>query len=1096
MNDNADDLILSISADQATLRRSVQRIEQTLDGFAGNVQRKFSAVGKAIDDSMSSTMQRRINSMVGIGAGAAKEWTGALADQGKELERLRAKYSPLFATIGQYKKNVEDIKRAHSLGAISSTEYQAAMSRERQAALAATAAIKGRNQAIQMTVTRSGGNGNASLFNTSNLAAQGFDIATTAPFMPWWTVALQQGPQVAQVFNDIRGSGQSIGPAVAGAFMQILNPVSLVTIGVIAAGAALIQYLSSASSDSEKAAEALKNHSQLIGRIKDAWPDAASGLREYAAESKKILGQDLKDAVALYKKQIAESSNDAAYSLSGLTRRSRASGDPAIQEITAATKELMTGVREGNPDLRQFVERLIDIENQKGTPENIKEIVKQAREAAKAGVEAQDKLDPLVKTIDGVGVAAALQAKNIEAFVSALDKLADIAPTPLTDSEKAQRIFDDAMRAARTEADERNATDAFNAANKRISDQNPLVDMGDGRFAQVPQPEKRPNIELEGLPGEVEKQEAEARKAQSQREAAARKAANAAAELKKRQDDLLRTAGDRIEQIQLETQLIGKYGIAADNARFSLETWQKAEKLNLNADQKVALQNKIDQYAQLADALAKVKLNQDLADQARLGSLSKGDQQVVSTLRQYGLDDKDLNSPEAKRIRRQIQSQDEKATIDQFSSSLASNIIQSGGKIGKAFGETFLSSLQDAAKKQLTDIFSRLLTSVLMPNAGAGATAGGGIVGLGTQTVGRLISPTSIGSQPMPTVSSAGTTRTGIDLARIATSNGLSADVNAKYAQNFQGFIKDLEGTGYKIKSIGGYNYRNIAGTNKLSNHAFGDAIDINPQQNPMGRKLVTDLPSNVGDLAAKNGLSWGGAWNSKKDAMHFEVPSSAAALDKLASSAGNATKGLGTFGTGLGNLGQQLGSGAGGIFPAAPSASGGGGGFFGLFGGLFKASTNTASSQWNAAASGRLLPGLFADGGHVAGPGSSRSDSIPAWLSNGEFVVNAGATKKHRAMLEAINNGSVARFADGGIVTPRLVGAPVAPSLRPRSGSNANDNRGPGVLHVQISGASGDDHVRTLVKQGVGEGLSQYNTQQRRGGLGTLQSRYANQKG
>jgi TP901 family phage tail tape measure protein len=35
-----------------------------------------------------------------------------------------------------------------------------------------------------------------------------------------------------------------------------------------------------------------------------------------------------------------------------------------------------------------------------------------------------------------------------------------------------------------------------------------------------------------------------------------------------------------------------------------------------------------------------------------------------------------------------------------------------------------------------------------------------------------------------------------------------------------------------------------------------------------------------------------------------------------------------------------------------------------------------------------------FADGGFVSGAGTSRSDSIPAWLSNGEFVMNAASTK------------------------------------------------------------------------------------------------------
>lgn len=72
----------------------------------------------------------------------------------------------------------------------------------------------------------------------------------------------------------------------------------------------------------------------------------------------------------------------------------------------------------------------------------------------------------------------------------------------------------------------------------------------------------------------------------------------------------------------------------------------------------------------------------------------------------------------------------------------------------------------------------------------------------------------------------------------------------------------------------------------------------------------------------------------------------------------------------------------------------------------------------------GGIVAGLFggfkfADGGFVSGPGSSRSDSIPARLSNGEFVMNAAATKKHRALLEAINSGRVRHFADGGAVTP-----------------------------------------------------------------------------
>ena len=55
-----------------------------------------------------------------------------------------------------------------------------------------------------------------------------------------------------------------------------------------------------------------------------------------------------------------------------------------------------------------------------------------------------------------------------------------------------------------------------------------------------------------------------------------------------------------------------------------------------------------------------------------------------------------------------------------------------------------------------------------------------------------------------------------------------------------------------------------------------------------------------------------------------------------------------------------------------------------------------------------------FSNGGAVWGAGTSTSDSIPALLSNGEFVVNAAATRRHRALLEAVNQN---RYASGGAV-------------------------------------------------------------------------------
>lgn len=64
-----------------------------------------------------------------------------------------------------------------------------------------------------------------------------------------------------------------------------------------------------------------------------------------------------------------------------------------------------------------------------------------------------------------------------------------------------------------------------------------------------------------------------------------------------------------------------------------------------------------------------------------------------------------------------------------------------------------------------------------------------------------------------------------------------------------------------------------------------------------------------------------------------------------------------------------------------------------------------------------------YATGGPVWGAGTATSDSIPAMLSHGEFVINARATGENRELLEAINSGrglpgqAVPAFAAGGLV-------------------------------------------------------------------------------
>lgn len=90
------------------------------------------------------------------------------------------------------------------------------------------------------------------------------------------------------------------------------------------------------------------------------------------------------------------------------------------------------------------------------------------------------------------------------------------------------------------------------------------------------------------------------------------------------------------------------------------------------------------------------------------------------------------------------------------------------------------------------------------------------------------------------------------------------------------------------------FNFRMVAGTDHLSNHSYGMAIDINPRYNPYivtrnGETIITpengiqyadrdaDFPYkiNENDLCVKlfleHGFTWGGSWINSKDYQHFQ---------------------------------------------------------------------------------------------------------------------------------------------------------------------------------------------------------------------------------
>ena len=139
--------------------------------------------------------------------------------------------------------------------------------------------------------------------------------------------------------------------------------------------------------------------------------------------------------------------------------------------------------------------------------------------------------------------------------------------------------------------------------------------------------------------------------------------------------------------------------------------------------------------------------------------------------------------------------------------------------------------------------------------------------------------------------------------------------VNRAIAQRTLGVFRELYHAGYPIERMrlvddygaddeasmaanntSAFNYRTIAGTSTLSNHALGLAIDVNPLYNPYvipssgyvspaagapyaDRSAAFPYKIEQGDLCcrlfATQGFAWGGDWTSPKDYQHFEMPAS-----------------------------------------------------------------------------------------------------------------------------------------------------------------------------------------------------------------------------
>ena len=177
----------------------------------------------------------RVDAATGVTGGVARSREDIEA-YSRALDATRAKYNPIYAAISTYRAELGELRQAHAAGAISATEYAAALSRLRQVSLAEIGAVKGRGRYYDALEKSSG----RARFQMVQLGYQLNDVGVSLasgqnPFM----VLVQQGAQIAQIYGNGQGGVgaalRQVGQMVGG----VAARYPLVTAAIVAGTAAI-----------------------------------------------------------------------------------------------------------------------------------------------------------------------------------------------------------------------------------------------------------------------------------------------------------------------------------------------------------------------------------------------------------------------------------------------------------------------------------------------------------------------------------------------------------------------------------------------------------------------------------------------------------------------------------------------------------------------------------------------------------------------------------------------------------------------------------------------------------------------------------------
>lgn len=257
------DLAISIGVNQAALAKSLAQMEKRITDAAKSVEKKatFKFGGKSAEDS-AKAMER-------------------------EMDALRMKFDPLFAKSKAYEAKLNDLTRAHKVGAIGAKQYQAA--------------LDALNDEFAQVGSMAGGAASGGMRSFGSAAQQiGYQVGDFAVQVGAGTSALQafgqQAPQLLGAFGmwgAIAGAIVAIGAPLARTFLDVeekADPLSK-TMGELER--ATSEYASAAEAARQPIADLRKEYGDMADDVERSLKAQA----EFAAAKSRNALADAKAAV-------------------------------------------------------------------------------------------------------------------------------------------------------------------------------------------------------------------------------------------------------------------------------------------------------------------------------------------------------------------------------------------------------------------------------------------------------------------------------------------------------------------------------------------------------------------------------------------------------------------------------------------------------------------------------------------------------------------------------------------------------------------------------------------------------------------------------